>query len=109
MVHCVHFFVMSRALYNAHLWVVDSRVLPIANTVYYRALRRVAGESWTMGFKKKPAIVIRKALGEPSIDCILFPKMTGRLWTIGEVATHVAVEVTAAQTRQCQEDLGTAV
>ena len=68
--HCVHLLVMSRAMFNTNLWVVDSRVWVVANRVFDHALRHVAGEFRMMGFKRKPAVEIRKALGVESIDCI---------------------------------------
>ena len=117
--HCVHLSVMSRALFNAHLWVVDSRVLATANRVHDRVLRRVAGSPVSPGrwasqeaYNRDPQGIWR------TVDGLhLVPKRReylGRLvmlrytllWRLLQLSVH---RLPIPWTRQCQEDLVAAV
>ena len=70
--------ILTRLLYNVHLWVCSARELAKLSAVYMRVCRRIAGQSrWkatsdsNSGGSNLTDLEVRRSLCLPSLDCIL--------------------------------------
>ena len=69
--HLLDSLVMSRLVFNAGTWDHDINVLRRLNSVYMRALRRIADEISYEGRSELNDLQVRRKLGVPSIDCLV--------------------------------------
>ena len=113
-VQAVTSFVLSRCLFNAHLWDPNHHVIRSANAPYARALRTIAGEWWSGD--EKPClsdVAIRRQLGAPSIDSLLLQarlKYVGRLCRVRHLAIWALLQArhkgkAISWVNQCKADL----
>ena len=62
--------IVSRLLYNVHVWTeVSVGALKRLNGMYMRGLRRIGG--WARIGRTLPDLEVRRRLGVPSLDCLL--------------------------------------
>ena len=64
------YLILSRLLYNTHIWTPCARALGRLNTAYMRVVRRIFGEP-RFGKTEHDDATVRALLGVPSIDCLL--------------------------------------
>jgi len=83
--HFLRTLILARSLFNAHLLTAQVAYIRKLNAVYARVLRRVFGAPRHDSTKGPTDLVVRVAVGMPSLDCLLVVR---RLHYVARLVKH---------------------